>query len=204
MDQAEFQNYLKKLQEIEKNLNEDDDDELDVEFINDIDNLLKKLNQEINVNNTQSSNFLINVKIKKLHDNAVIPTYAKPGDAGMDLVATSIISNTTFDITYGLGVALEIPEGFVGLIFPRSSIRKTDLSLTNCVGVVDSGYRGELQATFKKVYGKNDIRIDEMDYKVGDRVAQIMIIPYPRVNFVESTNLSETDRGVGGFGSTGK
>jgi len=112
------------------------------------------------------------VKIKKLHPNAVVPQYAKSGDGGMDLVATSILSNTTFDVTYGMGIALEIPEGFVGLIFPRSSIRKTDLALTNCVGVVDSGYRGELQATFKKVYGKNDVRIDETDYKVGDRIAQ--------------------------------
>lgn len=144
------------------------------------------------------------VKIKKLKPNAVVPSYAKVGDAGMDLVATSIISNTTFDITYGMGIALEIPEGFVGLIFPRSSIRKTDLALTNCVGVIDSGYRGELQATFKKVYGKNDIRIDEMDYKVGDRIAQIIILPHPEVEFKEVEELSNTERGEGGFGSTGK
>jgi dUTP pyrophosphatase len=144
------------------------------------------------------------VKIKKLHPNAVIPQYAKTGDAGMDLVATSILSNTTFDVTYGMGIALEIPEGFVGLIFPRSSIRKTDLALTNCVGVVDSGYRGELQATFKKVYGKNDVRIDETDYKVGDRIAQIIILPYPQIEFTEVEELSNTERGDGGFGSTGK
>jgi dUTP pyrophosphatase len=144
------------------------------------------------------------VKIKKLKPNAVVPSYAKAGDAGMDLVATSIISNTTFDITYGMGIALEIPEGFVGLIFPRSSIRKTDLALTNCVGVIDSGYRGELQATFKKVYGKNDIRIDETDYKVGDRIAQIIILPHPEVEFKEVEELSNTERGEGGFGSTGK
>jgi len=144
------------------------------------------------------------VKIKKLKPNAVVPSYAKAGDAGMDLVATSIISNTTFDITYGMGIALEIPEGFVGLIFPRSSIRKTDLALTNCVGVIDSGYRGELQATFKKVYGKNDIRIDETDYKVGDRIAQIMIIPHPTIQFEEVEELNNTERGEGGFGSTGK
>jgi dUTP pyrophosphatase len=91
------------------------------------------------------------LKFKKLNDTAVIPSYAKPGDAGMDLVATSIISNTTFDVTYGTGIAMEIPKGFVGLVFPRSSIRKTDLALTNSVGVIDSGYRGEIQATFKKI-----------------------------------------------------
>ena len=143
------------------------------------------------------------LKFKKLNDTAVIPSYAKPGDAGMDLVATSIISNTTFDVTYGTGIAMEIPKGFVGLVFPRSSIRKTDLALTNSVGVIDSGYRGEIQATFKKIYGKNDVRIDEVDYKVGDRIAQIMIIPHPTIEFVEVDELSNTERGEGGFGSTG-
>jgi len=99
---------------------------------------------------------------------------------------------------------MEIPKGYVGLVFPRSSIRKTDLSLTNSVGVIDSGYRGELQATFKKVYGPNDVRIDQTDYKVGDRIAQIIIIPYPQITFVEVDELSITERGEGGFGSTGK
>jgi dUTP pyrophosphatase len=141
----------------------------------------------------------MNVKVKKLHPNAVIPTYAKSGDAGMDLVATEIISNTTFDVTYGTGIALEIPEGFVGLIFPRSSIRKYELALSNSVGVIDSGYRGELQATFKRT---NTLFPDA--YKVGDRIAQIMIIPHPPIEFVEVEELSNTERGAGGFGSTGK
>jgi dUTP pyrophosphatase len=139
------------------------------------------------------------VRIKKLNENAVIPSYAKDGDAGMDLVATSIISEEVFQITYGLGIALEIPEGFVGLVFPRSSIRKTDLSLTNCVGVVDSGYRGELQATFRKHKG-----VASKTYEVGDRVAQIMIIPHPPIEFDEVDELSDSERGEGGFGSTGK
>jgi dUTP pyrophosphatase len=141
------------------------------------------------------------VKIKKLNPNAVIPQYAKDGDAGMDLVATSIISETDTQITYGIGLALEIPYGFVGLIFPRSSVRKTRLMLSNCVGVIDSGYRGELQATFNKI---NQNSQSENDYKVGDRIAQIMIIPYPPIQFVEVDELSETERGEGGFGSTGK
>ena len=145
-----------------------------------------------------ATSVIMNIKIKKLNPNAVIPTYAKDGDAGMDLVATSIIENTTFDITYGLGIAMEIPEGFVGLVFPRSSIRKYELALTNCVGVIDSGYRGELQATFKKTNG-----LDSLSYKVGDRVAQIMIIPYPQIKFKEVDELSDTERGKGGFGSTG-
>ena len=141
------------------------------------------------------------VRIKKLNENAVIPTYAKDGDAGMDLVATSIISTTSTQITYGIGLALEIPKGFVGLIFPRSSVRKTRLMLSNCVGVIDSGYRGELQATFNKV---NHDSVSENDYKVGDRIAQIMIIPHPSIEFEEADELSDTERGHGGFGSTGK
>ena len=152
------------------------------------------------------------VKIKKLNPNAVIPTYAKNGDAGMDLVATSIISDTPEQITYGIGLGLEIPEGFVGLVFPRSSIRKTGLQLSNSVGLIDSGYRGELQATFNKVFGSermyDEIKVKEIQsneyYKVGDRIAQIMIIPYPPIEFVEVEELSNTERGEGGFGSTGK
>ena len=142
------------------------------------------------------------VNIKKIHPEAVIPSYAKAGDAGMDLIATSIISETPSQITYGLGIALEIPEGFVGLVFPRSSIRKTRLQLSNSVGVIDSGYRGELQATFNKI--TTTIENQKNDYKVGDRVVQIMIIPHPTIEFNEVNELSNTERGEGGFGSTGK
>ena len=152
------------------------------------------------------------VKIKKLNPNAVIPKYAKVGDAGMDLVATTIIKDTPEQITYGMGIALEIPEGFVGLIFPRSSVRKTGLDLSNAVGVCDSGYRGELQATFNKIFGgerfydetKNTEDTSNDFYKVGDRIAQIMIIPYPPIEFKEVDELSDSERGEGGFGSTGK
>ena len=142
------------------------------------------------------------VNIKRIHPEAVIPSYAKNGDAGMDLIATSIISETPSQITYGLGIALEIPEGFVGLVFPRSSIRKTRLQLSNSVGVIDSGYRGELQATFNKI--TTTIENQKNDYKVGDRVCQIIIIPHPPIEFNEVNELSNTERGEGGFGSTGK
>jgi len=140
------------------------------------------------------------VRIKKLNDNAVIPTYAKDGDAGMDLVATSIKFDGT-QITYGTGLAIEIPKGFVGLVFPRSSIRKTDLSLSNSVGVIDSGYRGEMQATFNQ---KSLSKHGQILYGVGDRIAQIMIIPHPDIQFEEADELSDTERGDGAFGSTGK
>ena len=142
------------------------------------------------------------VKIKKVHPDAVIPSYAKSGDAGLDLVATTIISETLGSITYGLGIALEIPEGFVGLVFPRSSIRKTNLQLSNSVGVIDSGYRGELQATFNKIQGVTE-GVRER-YLIGDRVCQIMIIPHPPIQFEEVEELTNTERGEGGFGSTGK
>ena len=137
------------------------------------------------------------VKIKKLHPNAVKPKYAKENDAGMDLVATEIISETPSQITYGMGLAIEIPDGMVGLIFPRSSIRNTGLTLSNSVGVIDAGYRGELQATFNK----NGVK-DEF-YRVGDRVCQIIIVPHPIIQIVEVNELSESSRGIGGFGSTG-
>jgi dUTP pyrophosphatase len=114
-------------------------------------------------------------------------------------VATSIISNTTFQVTYGLGIAMEIPEGMVGLVFPRSSIRNTELILSNSVGVIDAGYRGELQATFIKLNG-----LDSIAYNVGDRVCQIIIVPHPVVQLQVVDELSESARGIGGFGSTGK
>ena len=142
------------------------------------------------------------VRIKKLSPEAVIPTYAKDGDAGMDMVATKVINENLGSITYGTDIAMEIPEGFVGLIFPRSSIRKTNLQLSNSVGVVDSGYRGEIQATFNKIQGIDNVERDT--YKVGDRICQLMIIPHPPVNFIEVEKLNNTERGEGGFGSTGK
>jgi dUTP pyrophosphatase len=138
------------------------------------------------------------IKIKKLHPNAVKPKYAKENDAGMDLVATEIISETPSQITYGTGLAIEIPDGMVGLTFPRSSIRNTGLTLSNCVGVIDAGYRGEIQATFNKNGVKDDF------YKVGDRVVQIIIVPHPIIQIIEVDELSESSRGIGGFGSTGK
>jgi dUTP pyrophosphatase len=139
------------------------------------------------------------VKIKKLNQYAVIPKYAKDGDAGLDLVATSKLSNTSFQVSYGTGLAMEIPKGFVGLVFPRSSIRNTELQLSNSVGVIDSGYRGELQATFNKTRGFGSIA-----YDIGDKIAQIIIIPYPPIEFEEVEELNNTERGEGGFGSTGK
>lgn len=141
---------------------------------------------------------MLQVNFKKTHPSSISPCYAKQGDAGMDLTATEIISNEPFQIVYGTGIAVEIPEGYVGLVFPRSSIRKYDLSLTNCVGVIDSGYRGEIQATFRKEKG-----VASKVYDIGDRICQIMILPHPSVTFMEVNELSDSERGTGGHGSTG-
>jgi dUTP pyrophosphatase len=137
------------------------------------------------------------VKIKKLHQDGVIPSYAKPGDAGMDLVAISETWNKDNTmVTYDTGLAMEIPEGFVGLLFPRSSVSKTTLSLANCVGVIDSGYRGSIMFKFRYIE-------EGFVYDVGDKIGQIIIMPYPHVDFEEVDELSNTERGEGGFGSTG-
>ena len=140
------------------------------------------------------------VKIKKLDENAVVPEYAKIGDAGLDLIATSFEIKELYT-EYGTGLAIEIPEGYVGLLFPRSSVSNTDLMLANSVGVVDSGYRGELKVRFKSTNFKP--YLDKL-YDVGDKVAQLIIIPYPQIELIEVDELSSTERGEGGFGHTGK
>ena len=144
-------------------------------------------------------NYDLKVNIKKLSENAVIPKYAKEGDAGLDFVATKVINESVYSITYGTDIAVEIPENYVGLVYPRSSIRNTELSLSNSVGVIDSGYRGELQATFRKIQGEGSDK-----YNVGDKIFQMIIVPYPSVEFIEVNELTTTERGEGGFGSTGK
>ena len=208
MTKEEAEEYIKKLESFERNINNDDDEDIDLDFLGELNDLLEKLNGEMTSTKTtkkQSTNddfnfdFSVNVKVKKLHENAVIPSYSKDGDAGMDLTITNIKENTSFSISYGFGIAMEIPMGYVGLVFPRSSVRNQELILSNCVGVIDSGYRGELQATFKKTNG-----LDSISYNVGDRGAQIIILPYPQVYMTEVPELSDSERGTGGFGSTGK
>ena len=162
----------------------------------------------------------LKVKIKKLNENAVIPTYSKDGDAGMDLVATSKSLDKEGNVVYGTGLAFEIPKGYVGLIFPRSSNAKQQLLLSNSIGVIDSGYRGEVMLKFKisassfslkslfKLIFNQDAKITiinnvKKSYNVGERIGQIIILPYPQIDFEEAEELSETERGNGGYGSTG-
>ena len=140
------------------------------------------------------------IQFKKLVPTAQKPKFGKPGDAGADLVATSIDFSRDHQVVYGTGLAVEIPEGMVGLIFPRSSIRNYELVLSNSVGVIDSGYRGEIMATFLIGNPHNPDKV----YKVGDRIAQLVIMPVPLIQYKEVDELSETQRGTDGHGSTGK
>jgi len=135
------------------------------------------------------------VKIKKLHPDAVIPKYAKEGDAGMDLTAVEVVADGG-TLTYKTGLSVEIPRWHVGLLFPRSSVYKTGQTLTNCVGVIDSGYRGEIMMKFT-------LSPYQREYDIGDRVGQLVTMPYPKVEFEEVDELTPTERGSGGYGSTG-
>lgn len=200
----------------------------------------------------------MNIKVKILDDNAKLPVYSTPGSACMDVTCTSIEYIKDIDTyIFHTGLAFEIPENHVMLIFPRSSNRKTDFYMPNSVGVLDSDYRGELMISFKERNGyfvENSANIFEVitsnlydkmkengelgifdiesvidfhfielkdinatnriltregiikpnPYKIGDKIAQIMIIPYPKIEFEIVNELSTTKRGEGGFGSTGR
>lgn len=154
------------------------------------------------------------VHFKKLTVGAKTPTKAHPSDAGYDLTATSLTYDLYGNAVYGTGIAVELPPGYVGLVFPRSSIADIDLALTNAVGVIDSGYRGEIKAKFKPAlrftadydYGQ-DCCVPSQPvsiYKPGDRIAQLVIMRLPWVEFKEVKSLAPSDRGAGGYGSTGK
>lgn len=145
------------------------------------------------------------VKIKRLNEKAVLPTKANITDAGLDLTCTDISSEVGEDgvmsLVYHTGIAIEIPENHVGLLFPRSSISKKSLTLTNCVGVIDSGYRGEVMAKFKINLVTNAIPMASV-YKPEERFAQLIIMPIPQVELEWSEELTESERGEGGYGSS--
>lgn len=138
------------------------------------------------------------LKLKKLNSDAVVPSYAKPGDAGLDLTVRNYDLHPEQNrITYYTGISVEIPQGMVGLLFPRSSIfQKKGLRMTNSVGVIDSGYRGEIKAVFEYYSLENT-------YRIGDRFAQLVVVPIPFMEVEVVDELSETERGEGGYGSTG-
>jgi dUTP pyrophosphatase len=168
------------------------------------------------------------VKIKRLVEEAVLPRYMRQDDSGMDLVAVSKHFDEKGNVVYGTGLAFEIPVGYVGLLFPRSSNADKDLVLSNSVGVIDPGYRGEVKLKFKPsgyfacvptddsegnisdtfdfvCFGKEDE--EDTDnvavYSIGDRIGQIIIIERPLIEWEEVVELSmNTERGTGGYGST--
>lgn len=184
----------------------------------------------------------IEIKIKKLSENAVIPKYAIDGDVGMDLTAIDVEYDEEKDMyIYHTGISIESPKHYGVLIFPRSSNRNTDAYICNHVPVIDTAvYRGEIMICFKNRDSLNQIALKaEMDelltslqvyrdqsnavdeaykayykakedpmkyapYEVGDRICQMVLIPYPNVLFKEADELSKTKRGEKGFGSTGK
>lgn len=144
------------------------------------------------------------VKFKKMHPDAVIPTVANIGDAGFDLTAVRKDHGKKY-IEYGTGLAIEIPMGYVGLIFPRSSITKVNLSLANSVGVIDSGYRGEITFRFRVEENHNFYTETNalVTYAVGDRIGQIIFLELPIVDIWEVKELSSSVRGENGYGSSG-
>ena len=157
---------------------------------------------------------MIRVKYKRLVPEAYVPMRAHLGDAGFDLAPVKVeVEDRLVKCSFGL--AVEIPPGHVGLVFPRSSIYKTEWRLSNSVGVIDPNYRGELKAFFDIITeDKDKLMFDtethawddavrEAGYKPGERCCQLIIMEIPQVAFVESISLSDSDRGTGGFGSTG-
>lgn len=139
------------------------------------------------------------MKIKVLDENC-IPKKAHTVDAGFDLKARKYTSVFPQDTQFVLtGVCVEIPVGFVGLLFPRSSISNTPLRMVNSVGVIDSGFTGEIQVP---LYNTSEVEIVDVDKY--ERIAQLVIVPLADVSIEIVEELEETDRGDGGFGSTGK
>lgn len=145
---------------------------------------------------------MIDVKIKYLSENAVCPEYSTDGSLGMDLSAAL---DKPLTIKAGeralipLGFAIQIPEGWGAFVFPRSGLSfKKGITMANCVGVIDTDYTGEVKVSA--------INLSDKDYTInpGDRVAQLVFLPVEKARFIQAESLDDTERGAGGFGSTGK
>ena len=150
-----------------------------------------------------------------------MPTYAHDTDTGMDMTAISVTETDNY-IEFDTGIAIELPVGYTGLLFPRSSNSKKDLLMCNSVGVVDVGYQDSIKFRFKKIINPNKLTIittwikklfgiksitselyyDAKHYSVGDKIGQLVIMPYPKVSWNEVSEFTPSERGLGGFGST--
>lgn len=140
------------------------------------------------------------IKVKKTHPDAELPKYASPGDAGLDLQAMVFLKGNDLYTEFDTGIALEIPEGYVGLLFPRSSISNYDCMLANSVGVIDSGYRDSIKVRLRKL----NLTGEDLHYKIGDKIAQLLIVPVIKAELTEVKKLSKTKRNENKFGSSGK
>lgn len=139
------------------------------------------------------------IKVKLVNEYAQLPTRGSKDAAGLDLYSPFHIKVTAdSQKKIPLGVAVEIPKGYMGLLVPRSSMSKTPLRCANSVGIIDADYRGELSIVYENV------SCNEYTIFRGDRIAQLIIIPVAMVDVLEVDTLSETERGDGGYGSTGK
>lgn len=145
------------------------------------------------------------IKVKKVNPDAIIPTHGSEMAAGYDLYACGIKNEDGIQIypgaaeTISTGIAIEIPDGYVGLLFGRSGMAfKRGLRLSTCVSVLGPDFRGEIKCQIRNDSSK------PRDIKNGDRIAQLVVVPYMMLEFVLADELSDTNRGVGGFGSTGR
>lgn len=142
------------------------------------------------------------INFKKLNERAVAPTYGSVGSAGGDLYSAEeneVLIPAGETAFIGTGIAVEIPLGYVGLVYARSGLAcKRGLAPANKVGVIDSDYRGEIKVALHN-HGKTDQTV-----AIGERIAQLVIAPYLFVEYEEKDELSDTVRGEGGFGSTGR
>lgn len=158
------------------------------------------------------------IRFKKLHPDAVTPAYSRDGDAAVDLTAVSLHNDELGFLVYDTGIAVEIPQGYVGILYPRSGISKTDLMLSNSVGIIDSNYRGSLQFKFTtnhvgstkmhhnaivSLTGHDSVLANFNIFNVGDRIGQLILHKIPEMSFVEVSELTPSNRGAAGFGSSG-
>lgn len=139
------------------------------------------------------------IKVKLVHDNAKLPEKAHESDAAFDLYAADCFFDSKFDCwVYDTGIAVEMPRNVHGFVYSRSSVANVDAILTNCVGIIDNGYRGTIKLKFKNIHG------GRQPFDVGNRIGQIIFKKLDNYNLVEVDELNDTERGEGGYGSTGE
>jgi dUTP pyrophosphatase len=143
----------------------------------------------------------MDVRFRRLREGAVIPEIPHAGDAGTDLITLDTVRLEPGErALVGTGLALEIPEGFAGLVLPRSGLAsRHGVTCANAPGLIDAGYRGEIRVALVNLDPREPYEV-----RPGDRVAQLLITPVPAIRFVEAETLGESTRGVGGFGSSGR